>query len=81
VDRYVVGSFYRVNTLRSITENLNAPGAHFESLGFESAGASPEPEGDPAATHNRFYTYGVIARLAALAASYELEQTAGVIPA
>jgi glutamate--cysteine ligase len=81
VDRHVVGSFYRVNTLRSVTENLNAPGAHFESLGFESAGASPEPEGDPAASHNRFYTYGVIARLAALAASYELEQTAGVISA
>jgi len=81
IDRFVVGSFYRVNTLRSVTENLNAPGAHFESLGFESAGASPEPEGDPAATHNRFYTYGVIARLAALAASYELEQTVGVLDA
>jgi len=77
VDRFVVGSFYRVNTLRGITENLNAPGAHFESLGFESAGATPEPEADPAAAQNRFYTYGVIARMAALAASYELEQTAG----
>ena len=75
VDRFVVGSFYRVNTLRGSTENLNAPGAHFESLGFESAGATPEPEGDPAAQNNRFYTYGVIARLASLAASYELEQT------
>jgi glutamate--cysteine ligase len=76
IDRFVVGSFYRVNTLRSTTENLNAPGAHFESLGFESAGATPDPEGDPAEVHNRFYTYGVIARLAALAAAYELEQTA-----
>jgi len=81
VDRFVVGSFYRVNTLRSVTENLNAPGAHFESLGFESAGASPDPEGDPASVNNRFYTYGVIARLAALAASYELEQTVGLVPA
>jgi glutamate--cysteine ligase len=81
IDRFVVGSFYRVNTLRSITENLNAPGAHFESLGFESAGATPEPEGDPAEVNNRFYTYGVIARLAALAASYELEQTVGVLDA
>ena len=77
VDRFVVGSFYRVNSLRGITENLNAPGAHFESLGFESAGATPEPDGDPATASNRFYTYGVIARLASLAASYELEQTAG----
>ena len=78
IDRFVVGSFYRANTLRSPTENLNAPGAHFESLGFESAGATPDPEGDPAADNNRFYTYGVIARLAALAASYEIEQTAPV---
>ncbi|MFN0161356.1 MAG: glutamate--cysteine ligase [Burkholderiales bacterium] len=76
IDRFVVGSFYRVNTLRSPTENLNAPGAHFESLGFESAGATPVPEDDPDTTHNRFYTYGVIARLAALAASYELDETA-----
>ena len=79
VDRFVVGSFYRVNTLRGITENLNAPGAHFESLGFESAGANPEPGGDPAAANNRFYTYGVIARLASLAASYELEQTVNAV--
>ena len=76
VDRFVVGSFYRVNTLRSATENLNAPGAYFESLGIDAAGTTPEPEDDPATPHNRFYTYGVIARLAALAASYELEQTA-----
>ena len=77
IDRFVVGSFYRVNTLRGITENLNAPGAHFESLGFESACSTPDPEGDPAAENNRFYTYGVVARLANLAASYEMEQTAG----
>jgi glutamate--cysteine ligase len=75
VDRFVVGSFYRVNTLRSATENLNAPGAHFEALGIESAGATPDPSDDPAADNNRFYTYGVIARLAALAASLELEDT------
>ncbi|MBL8384844.1 MAG: glutamate--cysteine ligase [Burkholderiales bacterium] len=76
IDRFVVGSFYRVNTLRSATENLNAPGAHFEPLGIDAAGATPDPEDDPATAHNRFYTYGVISRLAALAASYELEQTA-----
>jgi glutamate--cysteine ligase len=78
VDRFVVGSFYRVNTLRGITENLNAPGAHFEPLGLESACSTPEPQADPASTENRFYTYGVISRLAALAASVELENTAGV---
>ena len=76
IDRFVVGSFYRVNTLRSATENLNAPGAHFETLGIDAVGATSDPADDPATEHNRFYTYGVIARLAALAASYELEHTA-----
>ena len=76
IDRFVVGSFYRVNTLRSATENLNAPGAHFETLGIDAVGATSDPGDDPATEHNRFYTYGVIARLAALAASYELEHTA-----
>ena len=30
----VVGGFYRVNTKRGDTENLNAPGMHFEPLAF-----------------------------------------------
>ena len=65
IDRYVVGSFYRVNTERGIDENLNAPGAHFVPLAFAQ---QPAPQ-------NRFYTYGVVARMALLAASVELEVT------
>ena len=36
VDRFVVGGFYRVHTARGKDENLNAPGAQFVPLAFES---------------------------------------------
>ncbi len=72
MDRYVVGGFYRVHTRRSAEENLNAPGMHFESLGFEEPCNMPAPHRDPDQIPNRFYTYGVIARLALLAASREI---------
>lgn len=60
IGSYVVGGFYRVNKDRGVTENLNAPGMNFESLAFASSYASPQ-----------FYAYGVIARLALLAAARE----------
>ena len=75
VDRYVVGGFYRVHADRNAHENLNAPGAHYVPLAF-AGNAMPQRVGAGAATApNRFYMYGVIARLAMLAASYELEAT------
>jgi glutamate--cysteine ligase len=73
IDRYVVGGFYRVNTERGVDQNLNAPGMHFEPLAFESCCAFPNPDCAPDDTPNRFYAYGVIGRLAMLAASVELE--------
>ncbi len=76
IDRYVVGGFYRVNTKRGIDENLNAPGMHFEPLAFETACMLPNPGANPDAPPNRFYAYGVVARLALLAASLELERSA-----
>ena len=69
----VVGGFYRVHTGRGVDENLNAPGMHFEPLAFESCCTLPNPECAPDDTPNRFYAYGVVARLALLAASLELE--------
>jgi glutamate--cysteine ligase len=76
IDRYVVGGFYRVHASRGIDENLNAPGASFEPLAFAESNQLPKPGERPgASTPNRFYMYGVIARLAMLAASYELEAT------
>jgi glutamate--cysteine ligase len=76
MDRYVVGGFYRVHTGRGIDENLNAPGMHFVPLAFDTPCSVPDCAGKPDATPNRFYAYGVIARLALLAASLELEKTA-----
>ena len=75
VDRYVVGGFYRVNSERGNDENLNAPGAHFVPLPFASSCNFPDPGQRPSAAPNRFYAYGVVARLALLAASLELERT------
>jgi glutamate--cysteine ligase len=73
IDRYVVGGFYRVHTDRGVDENLNAPGMRFEPLAFESCCAFPNPDCAPDDSPNRFYAYGVIGRLAMLAASVELE--------
>ncbi|HQS33638.1 MAG: glutamate--cysteine ligase [Polaromonas sp. 39-63-203] len=76
MDRYVVGGFYRVHAERGIDENLNAPGASFVPLAFADSGRLPQPGEKPGSSSpNRFYMYGVIGRLAMLAASYELEAT------
>lgn len=72
IDRYVVGGFYRVHTKRGADENLNAPGMHFEPLAFEEPCNTPDTNDLPDAAPNRFYTYGVIARLALLAAAREI---------
>ena len=75
IDRYVVGGFYRVHTGRGIDENLNSPGMHFVPLAFEQ-NSIPDVSAKPgSASPNRFYLYGVVARLALLAASLELERT------
>lgn len=76
IDRYVVGGFYRVHATRGTDENLNAPGASFVPLAFADSPHLPQPGVKPgASTPNRFYMYGVIGRLAMLAASYEIEAT------
>jgi glutamate--cysteine ligase len=77
IDRYVVGGFYRVHTDRGVDENLNAPGMRFEPLAFEACCTLPNPACAPDDTPNRFYAYGVVARLAMLAASLELEEMVG----
>ena len=68
----VVGGFYRVHSERGINENLNSPGMRFEPLAFEDCCISPEKTMSPDAHPNRFYVYGVIARLAMLAAAREM---------
>jgi len=71
LDHFVVGGFYRVHTERGANENLNAPGMHFEPLAFADSCNVPDATKAPDANPNRFYAYGVIARLALLAAARE----------
>jgi glutamate--cysteine ligase len=76
LDHYVIGGFYRVHGARASDENLNAPGMHFVPLAFEESCTMPDPHANCDAPPNRFYAYGVVARLALAAAALELEQTA-----
>ncbi|MDO8346836.1 MAG: glutamate--cysteine ligase [Rugosibacter sp.] len=76
IDRHVVGGFYRVNAARGPNQNLNAPGMEFKPLAFATCCTLPDAQLDPDAPPNRFYAYGVVARLALLAAAIELERTA-----
>lgn len=68
--QHVVGGFYRVHRTRNNRENLNSPGMRFESMPFTKACNTPEQTQFHRA-ENRFYVYGVIARLAVLAAARE----------
>ena len=72
IDHFVVGGFYRVHTRRGVDENLNAPGMFFEPLAFAESCTAPDRHLAPDAQPNRFYAYGVIARLALLAAAREM---------
>jgi glutamate--cysteine ligase len=76
IDRYVVGGYYRVHAERGADESLTAPGSGFVPLAFAQAHQLPRAGVKPGASPpNRFYMYGVIGRLAMLAAAYELEAT------
>lgn len=76
--QFVVGGFYRVHENRGINENLNAPGMYFEPLAFAKPCNTPsEKWTDDENCPNRFYLYGVIARLAALAAARESAALSG----
>src|SRR5262245_26428328 len=76
IDHYVIGGFYRVHGARGVDENLNAPGMHFVPRAFEQSCSVPDPHANCDAPPNRFYAYGVVARLALAAGGLELEKTA-----
>jgi glutamate--cysteine ligase len=74
VHRYVVGGFYRVHKGRGIDENLNRPVcSSCRSLLKIHACCRIGKRGGLRA--DLFYAYGVIARLALLAAAQELEKS------
>ena len=79
IDRFVVGGFYRVHAERGKDENLNAPGMTFKPLAFAESCINPDSSKAPDACPNRFYAYGVIARLALVAAAREIN--AAAVPA
>jgi glutamate--cysteine ligase len=59
-----------------VDESLSVPGSRYVPLAFAESTHLPQPGLKPGASApNRFYMYGVIGRLAMLAASYELEAT------
>ena len=69
--RHVVGGFYRIHKSRGPNENLNSPGMNFIPMTFDISYNTPYKTNESSSV-NRFYVYGVIARLAALAAAREL---------
>lgn len=72
IDHFVIGGFYRVHTSKGKDENLNSPGMHFAPVAFDTSCLMPD-QGRPCHDKaNRFYAYGVIARLSMLAAAKEL---------
>ncbi|MFP4639702.1 MAG: glutamate--cysteine ligase [Guyparkeria sp.] len=77
IDRHVVGGFYRVHTKKGQSENLNSPGAEFVPLPFTQPCVLPAPDASPDSDQNRLYCYGVVARLALLAAAREQQDLTG----
>ena len=71
IGRYVVGGFYRIHKNKGIDENLNAPGMDFQPLAFAKNCYLP-PCKKNHETVNRFYAYGVVGRLAMVAAAREV---------
>lgn len=67
IGRHVIGGFYRIHKERGPRENLNSPGMDFAPLPLENYCHIAKCSGS-----SRFYAYGVIARLALLAAAREL---------
>lgn len=74
IDHYVIGGFYRMHDKKSSKENLNSPGASFKPLAFADCCNMPDSSLDPDSSMNRFYAYGVVGRLALLAAAHEIAE-------
>ncbi len=72
IGKYVVGGFYRIHPNRGNNQNLNSPGMKFIPLAFARPCNSPDYELPARDCPNRFYAYGVIARLALVAAAREM---------
>ena len=72
IGKYVIGGFYRIHPERGNDQNLNSPGMKFMPLPFTQPCNNPDYQGAARDCPNRFYAYGVIARLALIAAAREM---------
>lgn len=77
IDYSVIGGFYRVHSKKGDNENLNAPGADFIPIAFANdclPKINPNNENTCNLQNcaNRFYIYGIFARLSLLASANEL---------
>ena len=72
IDRFVVGGFYRVHAARQGREPQCA-GRAVRAARVRVA-VHPRPHEPAGCPPNRFYAYGVVARLAQLAAAIEIEE-------
>ncbi|WP_434778796.1 glutamate--cysteine ligase [Neisseria sp. Ec49-e6-T10] len=72
MNHFVIGGFYRIHAGRGEDENLNAIGMQFVPLSFQGH-CLPDKKAPIDCASNRFYAYGVIARLSLLAGALELE--------
>lgn len=77
ISHNVVGGFYRTHEQRGNDDNLNSPGMQFEPIAFADCCAPPDPYTPPDTHARRFYSYGVIGRLAILASAREAATVTG----
>lgn len=78
IDYSVIGGFYRVHSNKGDDENLNAPGADFIPIAFTNdclpkINSNNENTCNLQNCANRFYIYGIFARLSLLASVNELK--------
>ena len=69
---FLIGGFYRTHESKANNENLNSPGMIFHPIPLNDICISPDMNLPIDSQINKYYVYGVIARLAILAAAKEL---------
>ena len=69
---FLIGGFYRAHDNKANNENLNSPGMIFHPIPLNDICISPDINLPVDSQINKYYVYGVIARLAILAAAKEI---------
>ena len=69
---FLIGGFYRAHDNKANNENLNSPGMIFHPIPLNDICISPDVSLPVDSQINKYYVYGVIARLATLAAAKEI---------